>query len=513
MRRRTGPARHWHWATYLLCLFAAVNSSPASAEDLYRAAREQRAKYAGQLEELAAWCDAHKLPEQAKKTRGWLRGQDPNKLYVADLPQSMGRPPLADDAPPDLVEWDKRFWQLRRQYAATADTLARRAVRSGHASLAFELVLAAIRENPDHEAIRRLLGFSKFRGGWYTLYEIDKLRAGYVWDDKFGWIHKSQLPRYQQGQRLAGNVWVTAEEDARLHGTIETGWDIETEHYTIRTNRSIEAAVALGAKLERLYRVWKQLFVPFFANDAQLLELFDGRTQRVPGARRIQLPRLGIVYFRDRDDYVRALKPVFPDIGISIGIYVENTHRAYFFAGDDQDERTLYHEATHQLFHESRPASPLIGRRGNFWIVEGIAMYMESLRQEDGFNVLGGFDDLRMKAARYRLLHDNFYVPLSEFSAYSLAKLQSDPRIATLYSQAAGLTHFLVHYQDGTYRDALVRCLDAVYAGRDNPLTLSKLTDKSFQDLDAEYRKFIESGGPVNGKPGPAGSKPLVEPR
>ena len=43
-------------------------------------------------------------------------------------------------------------------------------------------------------------------------------------------------------------------------------------------------------------------------------------------------------------------------------------------------------------------------------------------------------------------------------------------------------------------RDALVRYLDAVYAGRDNPLILSKLTDKSFQDLDAEYRKFMESG-------------------
>ena len=42
-------------------------------------------------------------------------------------------------------------------------------------------------------------------------------------------------------------------------------------------------------------------------------------------------------------------------------------------------------------------------------------MYMESLREEDGYYVLGGFDDVRMHAARYRLLHDHFYVPLDEF--------------------------------------------------------------------------------------------------
>ena len=34
--------------------------------------------------------------------------------------------------------------------------------------------------------------------------------------------------------------------------------------------------------------------------------------------------------------------------------------------------------------------------------------------------------------------------------------LQNDPRIRTLYSQAAGLTHFLIYYDDGRYRDALV---------------------------------------------------------
>ncbi len=74
-----------------------------------------------------------------------------------------------------------------------------------------------------------------------------------------------------------------------------------------------------------------------------------------------------------------------------------------------------------------------------------------------------------MHAARYRLLHDEFYVPLAEFTGYGMEQIQNDPRIATLYSQAAGLANFLVYYDGGRYRDALVAYLVAVYAGRDDP--------------------------------------------
>jgi hypothetical protein len=174
-------------------------------------------------------------------------------------------------------------------------------------------------------------------------------------------------------------------------------------------------------------------------------------------------------------------------------------HRAYFLAGKDYDERTLYHEATHQLFHESRPVAAQVAQKANAWIVEGIAMYMESLHDEDGFHVLGGFDDLRMKAARYRLLNDKFYVPLDEFTGYGFPKLQGDARMATLYSQAAGLTHFLIHYDNGRYRDALVAYLEAIYNGRDDARTLSQRTGTGYAELDRQYRQFMERGAPQAG--------------
>jgi len=466
-------------------------ASPCDAADkIHRAAQELMAAQADEVEALAAWCETQGLNRQATETRRVLGPRDPYKLYVKVLPKEVGPPEPPADTSADELEFDRRFTQLRVEQADALYDHARGAVRAGRASLAFDLVLAAIRMNPDHEPARRVLGYQAYRGQWCTAEEVRRLRSNQVWHERFGWLPKSHVARYEAGMRYANGRWVTAEEDARLHGDIRSGWDIQTEHYTIRTNHSIEAGVALGVKLERLKRIWQQIFIRYYASEADVVALFDGR------ARRNRPPHYDVVYFRDRDDYNRALRESMPNIGVSIGVYVDQTRRAYFFAGEDYDDRTLYHEATHQLFHQSRPVPPGIGSRANFWIVEGIALYMESLHEEDGYYVLGGLDDARMYAARYRLLENDFYVPLQEFAGYSVGQVQADPRIATLYSQAAGLTHFLIYYEDGRYRDALVAYLSTVYAGRDRPNTLTELTGASFDELDGQYRAFIAATRP-----------------
>lgn len=498
--RRTD--RHVCQRMALVLVLALVACSNAGGEDLYRTAGQLTASYCDQLAGLAAWCDQQQLAEQAQQTRRWLQQPAPDKLRVAVLPRTVGQSKLPPDAPAAVVEWNDRFTRLRCQQANALYDLARRAVRSGRASLAFDLVLAAIREDPDHEAVRRLLGYQQFEGQWHTLYEIQNLRSGRVWHEQYGWLPKSYVRRYEAGERFYGGRWITAQEDARLHREIPSGWDIQTEHYTIRTNHSIEAGVQLGTKLEQLYRVWKQLFVRYFASEAQVAALFATRAR----SGRNQLPRHAVVYFRDRQDYNQWLRHAYPNIEISVGVYVESAptgqrvRRAYFFAGEDSDQRTLYHEATHQLFHEapgfhrSWAVAPDVGRQANFWIIEGVAMYMESLRQEDGYHVLGGFDDLRMQAARYRLLKDNFYIPLAEFTSYGMEDIQKHERIATLYSQAAGLTHFLIHCDGGRYRDALVAYLTAVYSGRDDANTLARLTGTTYSELDQQYRRFMQAG-------------------
>ena len=54
----------------------------------------------------------------------------------------------------------------------------------------------------------------------------------------------------------------------------------------------------------------------------------------------------------------------------------------------------------------------MIAMDANFWIVEGIACYMELYRSENGQSVVGDPKHVRIEAARHRCLVDHFYVPL-----------------------------------------------------------------------------------------------------
>ncbi len=76
----------------------------------------------------------------------------------------------------------------------------------------------------------------------------------------------------------------------------------------------------------------------------------------------------------------------------------------------------------------------------------------------------------------------------------TLNELQRNPRIASIYSQSAGLATFLMHYDDGRYRGALGRYLLAVYNGKANATTLSDLTGVEYERLDREYRAFLAPG-------------------
>ena len=459
-------------------------ASNAFGLDPYKTAAEMRAKYVADIRELATWCQKHDLTDESQKTLQAIPPKDPYKFYSPILPDQMAPAKLPAGASEKAVEWNARFAKLRRDHASSLYDMAKHAARNGHAGLAFELAVAAIQADPDYEPLRRVFGYQKYRDQWRTAYEVKRLRSGYVWSDKFGWLPKAYLRRYEDGQRICEGRWITADEDARRHRDIQSGWNIETEHYAIRTNHSIEAGVALGVKLERLCRLWQQLFLPYYASEADVVALFDGRP-KAPS--RVQYR---VVYFRNRDDYKKAMQATMPNIE-TCGVY--RIGCAYFFVDEKGDDRTLYHEASHQLFYETRPVVADAGQNANFWIIEGIAMVMESLRQENGFNVLGGFEDERMYAARYRLIESKFYVPFQQFTAFGREKLQNDPRIATLYSQAAGQANFLVYYDGGRYRDSLVAYLVAVYTGRDRPDTLSQLLHTDYKTLDKQYQDFMKS--------------------
>jgi hypothetical protein len=195
---------------------------------------------------------------------------------------------------------------------------------------------------------------------------------------------------------------------------------------------------------------------------------------------------------------VAALRQRQPRIDETLGIYFDTNREVHFFDGRGQDPGTVYHEAVHQLFHESRSAARHVGGQANFWIIEGIATYFETLTEHQTefagpYFTIGEMTAGRLPAARQRLLTEGYYVPLEELTRLGKEGVQEQPDLAKLYSQAAGQAAFLMDAEGGRYREPLVRYLAAVYAGRDEPDTLAAESGRSFEQLDAEYRRAMQS--------------------
>ncbi len=408
------------WALGLI-----ATASGFGADNVYQAREQLDRQYAQRLEQLAMWCDQQGLTAAASRTRDWLPADRDQRLLLFDPTQAPEKPSAGEPAAMNM--WREKFRELRTGHGDALFQLARQAATARHVSLAMELIGGTLRENPDHEGARRALGYQQQDGQWHTVFTKAKAKAGQTWHDRFGWLPQSHVPRYEAGERFNKGRWIGAEHDARLHAQIDTGWELDTEHFTVTTNHSLEAAARCGLKLQRLYAAWQQACAAYTLTAA---ELFEPRPPRA--VRRHQ-----VLVFRNRGEYQQALRGEIPDDVMTTGIYVPRRRTAYFFVPDQGegakpmfDDTVLYHEAVHQLFAESRTVAPEPARHQNVWLVEGIACYFESLSEQDGYLTVGGTQAERFRAAKFRLLNDRFYVPLAELSALGKDALQRDPRIA-----------------------------------------------------------------------------------
>jgi hypothetical protein len=474
------------WAAACILLAAGSNVRAGSVSEARDALYTG---YAEKLADLATRCDKQGQAALAEQVRGGLPKRERATLYLFELTSSTSDEPPVETNKEKVSAVLAEFRKLRGAQADALVGLAGRAIKEAQPSLAFELVQEAARENPDHKEARRLLGYVRFREAWHTPYEVRQFQVAKVWHPKFGWLPKSQVARFESGERFDGKRWLSAAEDARQHADMDHAWQLESEHYRLRTDRSREEGVQLLAQLERLYQCWQQVFMGYAVGEKELARWFAGSE-----IRRESHPHK-VVYFRSREEYNDTLLSAQPLIASTLGIYIDETHTAYFFAGDAQNEGTLFHEATHQLFQETRTTSKEAGRASNFWVIEGIACYMETLKPHGGgMWTLGGVNAGRMPAARKRLEDDHFYVPLAKLVARGMNEMRQDPDLAPIYSQSAGLAEFLMHHDHGRYREPLMGYLEAVYSGHAVTQTLSRQTGKSYEDLDREYAAFLDSG-------------------
>ena len=433
-----------------------------SATDLQSARAQLDSEFSSQLAQLATWCDSNGLSQQAELTRKWLPKRDPTMIYVFALPDTSAPPSKLADSE-SAQQWWTKFAELRRLRAEKLFELAQSAVKAKQATLAFELVRETVRENPDHAQGRKILGYEKYQDTWRSAESVRRLKDGQVWSDSFGWLPADQLPRYEKGMRYYRGNWIDKDEDARLHSNIKNGWRVESDHYAVTTNHSLEEGARLAGRLESLNEVWRQVFLPYYATAAEV-ERWFAKAADDKAAPSLAAPHKlhQVTYFRDKQQYVEALSPAHPQIEMSLGIYIDTANTAYFFYDAERHDVTLNHEGTHQLFQEVRPGTIKAGVKSNFWIVEAVACYMESLTEhrllaDDSFGsyiTVGGVNEGRVPAARQRLQDEHFYVPLRELVAFGRDSMQHDSRLRMMYSESTGLALFLMAAENSRYRPA-----------------------------------------------------------
>jgi hypothetical protein len=290
---------------------------------------------------------------------------------------------------------------------------------------------------------------------------------------------------------------MSATKEATLRADVKNAWEVLTEHFEIHTNHSLERGVELGVALEDFHRFFMREFAGFFNTPQQMQALFDPGSADVRGEGR----RHVVWYFRTRDEYIAALASKQPGIEVTNGLYLPGVPAAYFF--DDPDnpdgrQETLYHEVTHQLLSESSRSRIEIAQDANFWIIEGIACYMESFHPDAEGPLVGDPLHTRIHWARVRIVDENFFIPLDRFAAMGMREFQFGHDTVTLqkyYSQASGLAHFYLHYEQGLYREALIAHLSQIYSPnariRARVQGMDALTGVSYDELARQYQDYI----------------------
>lgn len=495
-----GRTGRWYRMLLIVSLMLVLSQQTFAQNPRARTAYQQQYEtlqnnFQNDLKQLAARCQQEQQFEGVQTIAQLLKVLQDFDPHSNPLPRAV-RTDIPLNLPPAERSWRLKLRNLREQQANDLFVFSRKVLYAGFPSYAYDLILETAYHNPDHRSVRLILGYVRNGDEWMTPFEKEMQDRKHQWHEKYGWLPASHIARYERGERYVNGRWKSAAQEAEIRRDFRNAWEIKTEHFLIKTNHSLEMGVKLATEMEEFHRYFHQTFVGFFKTPEQLRKLFEGA--RNPFQRRNKNSQHVMHYYRTRDEYLQRLQKEIPQIALTHGIYLFGDRISHFYHRPDAegDLGTLYHEATHQLFYEtgSLRSNRQVGEKNHFWAIEGIACYMESFEKNGNVFRSGNPNHIRFNAARYRLLEDEYYVPLETFAAMGRQAFQTSPNISPNYSQASGLSHFFMHAKQGEYRDAFINQMAQLYSFnsriRNNAKTLEELTGQSYAELDHEYKAY-----------------------
>ncbi|MDR0326752.1 MAG: hypothetical protein LBI05_00495 [Planctomycetaceae bacterium] len=250
-------------------------------------------------------------------------------------------------------------------------------------------------------------------------------------------------------------------------------FQVLTDHYEIIASLP-EDGILVAERMEFLGHVWDLLAADFV---------------KEPEKEPVQ-HRHRVILYRNKQEYVSNLLRLDSAIAQTNGYYFAPRKTAYFYT---PEPKVLFHEGTHQIFVERFYRGKKPAFRNNFWAVEGIALFMETLQVEEKCYKIGNIFDNRLYAAKVYRFERNYHLPIQKLTAMSAKEIQNSEEMVRIYSHSAALVHWLMFVEEGRYREALFELLRRTYLDTAKPETLSKLTNLSYEELDKKYEEFLKT--------------------
>ncbi len=436
-----------------LCCLAFVGLSPvgvASFSDCFADERSEiDAEFHQRLQDLAARCEILGLEEQAAITRNWFIVRRPDLLYLFVPPETdHPKPPESTDR--NVQYWHRHFCEARIEQSERLFQLAGKVAQGGNFSEAFRLLHEVLHEHPGHQNARAALGYKQSADGLW-LRDFKQIRSSEASRDQqpFGWKRR-------------------------------TYWKVQSRHFSIDCAGDHESGEALAAQAERWYTVWRQLFFDYWDRGHNVKNWIDGKSSDSGSSHQFD-----VVLFKDRDQYLAELASV-PGIEISTGYYNDQQRKSFFYQAENAID-TWRHELTHQWFQETIPTKNSPSENSSAWVIEGIAMFMESMRESDSVVTVGGIDATRLQFARLRFHRDEFFLPLEAADQLGREALQQHADVRQIYSQSAGVCHHLMLNEK---REDFIHFLKSLYSRRGPERKLSDFVGE-LHELDKSYREWL----------------------
>lgn len=241
-------------------------------------------------------------------------------------------------------------------------------------------------------------------------------------------------------------------------------FSVETEHYIVRTDISQRVADNAAKAMENLYKQFELIFKP----DA------NAKGNKV---------EIGV--FSSQDDFIKHSteeggKPTDKTLGFFIP-YRDGSGRILVYKRQDEYNtlNTMYHEATHQFID-----MVVHGKQSPVWLNEGLAVYFENSRFENGKFATGLLPRERLKALKDMIRHKEF-IPLKDLCTRTVETFDG-----YCYAEAWALVHFFVQANNGAYVKRFNAYFKMLRAGNDPEEAFQKCFPKADR-LEPELKKYV----------------------